>query len=100
MAYWLLKSEPHLVVGPAEKKAQRCRVGWRRNFQARKNMRAMRRAISPSSIIRRGEGVVGIVKVVAKHADRPTARASGMRGRWREALARPVTLAEIRPNLA
>jgi predicted RNA-binding protein with PUA-like domain len=102
MAYWLLKSEPHTWSWDQQKKAGRKGTEWDgvRNFQARKNMQTMERG-DLAFFYHSGEekGVVGIVKVVAEaHPD-----STDSTGVWQcvdvaavKALARPVTLAEIK----
>jgi len=102
MAYWLLKSEPHSWSWDQQKKEGRKGAEWDgvRNFQARNNMRAMRRG-DLAFFYYSGEekGVVGIVKVVAEaHPD-----STDGTGQWDcvdvaavTGLPRPVTLAEIK----
>jgi len=102
MAYWLLKSEPHSWSWDQQKKEGRKGAEWDgvRNFQARNNMRAMRRG-DLAFFYYSGEekSVVGIVKVVAEaHPD-----STDGTGQWDcvdvaavTGLPRPVTLAEIK----
>ena len=102
MAYWLLKSEPHTWSWDQQKKEGRKGAEWEgvRNFQARNNMRAMRRG-DLAFFYHSGEerSVVGIVKVVKEaHPD-----STDGSGQWEcvdvaavRGLARPVTLAEIK----
>jgi|SRR5688572_18055265 predicted RNA-binding protein with PUA-like domain len=102
MAYWLLKSEPHAWSWDQQKKEGRKGAEWDgvRNFQARNNMRAMRRG-DLAFFYHSGEerSVVGIVKVVKEaHPD-----STDGTGQWEcvdvaalRGLARPVTLAEIK----
>jgi predicted RNA-binding protein with PUA-like domain len=102
MAYWLLKSEPHTWSWDQQKKEGRKGTEWDgvRNFQARNNMRAMRRG-DLAFFYHSGEekSVVGIVKVVAEaHPD-----STDGTGQWEcvdvaavSGFARPVTLAAIK----
>jgi predicted RNA-binding protein with PUA-like domain len=102
MAYWLLKSEPHTWSWDQQKKEGRKGTEWDgvRNFQARNNMRAMRRG-DLAFFYHSGEekSIVGIVKVVGEaHPD-----STDGTGQWDcvdvaavRGLARPVTLAEIK----
>lgn len=102
MTYWLLKSEPETWSWDQQKKEGRKGAAWDgvRNFQARKNMQAMRRGdLAFFYHTGAAKSVVGIVKVVAEaHPD-----ATDATGLWQcvdvaavTALARPVTLAEIK----
>ena len=102
MAYWLLKSEPHAWSWDQQKKEGRKGAEWDgvRNFQARNNMRAMRRG-DLAFFYHSGEekSIVGIVKVVGEAHPNST---DGT-GQWDcvdvaavRDLARPVTLAEIK----
>jgi predicted RNA-binding protein with PUA-like domain len=73
MAYWLLKSEPETWSWDQQKKAGRKGAEWDgvRNFQARNNMRAMKKG-DLGFFYHSGEErcVVGIVKVVKEaHPD-------------------------------
>ena len=102
MAYWLLKSEPHTWSWNQQKKEGRKGTEWDgvRNFQARNNMRAMRRG-DLAFFYHSGEekGVVGIVRVVQEaHPD-----STDGTGQWEcvdvaamRDLSRLVTLAEIK----
>lgn len=105
MNYWLVKSEPD-VYGYDQLVAEgRGRWDGVRNYQARNNLRAMKVGdlcfFYHSNI---GLEVVGIARVAREHYPDPTAE----KGDWScvdlepvQALARPVTLAEIktRPEL-
>ena len=105
MAYWLVKSEPETWSWAQQKKAGRKGAEWTgvRNFQARSNMRKMKRG-DLAFFYHTGEekAVVGIVKVVKEaHPD-----STDPSGQWDcvdvAALAdlpRPVTLAEIKAKL-
>jgi predicted RNA-binding protein with PUA-like domain len=102
MAYWLMKSEPHTWSWDQQKKEGRKGAEWDgvRNFQARGNMRKMKRG-DLGFFYHSGEerSVVGIVKVVNEaHPD-----STDPTGQWEcvdvaavKALPRPVTLAEIK----
>jgi predicted RNA-binding protein with PUA-like domain len=102
MAYWLLKSEPHTWSWDQQKKEGRKGAEWEgvRNFQARNNMRAMKKG-DLAFFYHSGEekGVVGIVKVI-KEAYPDSTDGSGV---WEcvdvaavTDLPNPVTLAEIK----
>jgi predicted RNA-binding protein with PUA-like domain len=102
MAYWLLKSEPHAWSWDQQKKEGREGAEWDgvRNFQARNNMRKMKKG-DLAFFYHSGEdkAVVGIVKVVKEaHPD-----STDGTGQWEcvdvaavRALPRPVTLTEIK----
>jgi predicted RNA-binding protein with PUA-like domain len=104
MAYWLLKSEPDEWSWDQQKKEGRKGAEWGgvRNFQARNNMRKMRKG-DLGFFYHTGEekSVVGIVKVVKEaHAE-----STDPTGQWEcvdvaavAPLPRPVTLAEIKAN--
>ena len=104
MAYWLLKSEPHAWSWDQQKAEGRKGAEWDgvRNFQARNNMRAMKKG-DLGFFYHSGEdkAVVGIVKVVKEaHPDSTDAT-----GKWDcvdvasvADLPKPVTLAEIKAN--
>ena len=104
MAYWLLKSEPDEWSWNQQKAEGRNGAEWGgvRNFQARNNMRKMRRGdLGFFYHTGKEKSVVGIVKVVKEvhpESTDPT-------GQWEcvdvaavKALPRPVTLAEIKAN--
>jgi len=105
MAYWLVKSEPETWSWAQQKKEGRKGAEWTgvRNFQARSNMRKMKRG-DLAFFYHTGEekAVIGIVKVVKEaHPD-----STDPSGQWDcvdvAALAdlpRPVTLAEIKAKL-
>jgi predicted RNA-binding protein with PUA-like domain len=106
MAYWLLKSEPHTWSWDQQKKEGRKGAEWEgvRNFQARNNMRAMKKG-DLAFFYHSGEekGVVGIVKVI-KEAHPDSTDGSGV---WEcvdvaavTDLPNPVTLAEIKATPA
>lgn len=105
MAYWLVKSEPETWSWAQQKKEGRKGAEWTgvRNFQARSNMRKMKRG-DLAFFYHTGEekAVVGIVKVVKEaHPD-----STDPSGQWNcvdvAALAdlrRPVMLTEIKTKL-
>jgi predicted RNA-binding protein with PUA-like domain len=105
MAYWLVKSEPETWSWAQQKKEGRKGAEWTgvRNFQARSNMRKMKRG-DLAFFYHTGEekAVVGIVKVVKEaHPD-----STDPSGQWDcvdvaalAGLLRPVTLAEIKAKL-
>jgi predicted RNA-binding protein with PUA-like domain len=104
MAYWLLKSEPDEWSWTQQKKEGRKGAEWTgvRNFQARGNMRKMKRG-DLAFFYHTGDekAVVGIVKVV-KEAHPDTTDTSG---EWDcvdvafvADLPRPVTLAEVKAD--
>lgn len=102
MACWLLKSEPETWSWDQQKREGRKGAEWDgvRNFQARNNMRAMKKG-DLGFFYHSGEdkAVVGIVKVVKEaHPD-----STDPSGQWEcvdvaavTALPRPVTLSEIK----
>ena len=102
MAYWLLKSEPHTWSWDQQRKEGRKGAEWDgvRNFQARNNLRKMRRG-DLAFFYHSGEekSVVGIVKVVGEaHPD-----STDGTGQWQcvdvaavTEFPRPVTLTEIK----
>lgn len=104
MAYWLLKSEPDDWSWDQQKKEGRKGAEWGgvRNYQARNNMRAMKKG-DLGFFYQTGEEkrVVGIVKVV-KEAHPDSTDDTGLWGCVDVAavtdLPKPVTLAEIKAN--
>jgi len=106
MAYWLMKSEPEAWSWDQQKKEDAKGAEWDgvRNFQARNNMRAMRRG-DLAFFYHSGDErqAVGIVKVVKEaHPD-----STDGTGQWEcvdvaavKALPQPVTLAEIKATPA
>jgi len=106
MTYWLMKSEPEAWSWDQQKKEGAKGAEWDgvRNFQARNNMRAMRRG-DLAFFYHSGDErqAVGIVKVVKEaHPD-----STDGTGQWEcvdvaavKALPQPVTLAEIKATLA
>ena len=106
MAYWLLKSEAETWSWDQQKKEGRKGAEWGgvRNYQARNNMRAMRKG-DFGFFYHTGEEkrIVGIVKVV-KEAHPESTDSSGL---WEcvdvasvTDLPKPVTLAEIKATPA
>ncbi len=102
MAYWLMKSEPGTWSWEEQKKEGPKGAEWDgvRNYQARNNMRAMKKGDLAFFYHSIGEkACVGIVKVVAEaHPD-----STDTTGKWEcvdvaavEDLPRPVTLEEIK----
>lgn len=102
MAYWLMKSEPGTWSWGDQKKEGKKGAEWDgvRNYQARNNMRAMKKGDLAFFYHSVGEkACVGIVKVVAEaHPD-----STDSTGRWEcvdvasvADLPKPVTLAEIK----
>jgi len=104
MAYWLLKSEPDDWSWDQQKKEGRKGAEWGgvRNYQARNNMRAMKKG-DLGFFYQTGEEkrVVGIVKVV-KEAHPDSTDDTGLWGCVDVAavtdLPKLVTLAEIKAN--
>jgi predicted RNA-binding protein with PUA-like domain len=106
MAYWLMKSEPEAWSWDQQKKEGAKGAEWDgvRNFQARNNMRAMKKG-DLAFFYHSGEEkqAVGIVKVVKEaHPD-----STDPSGQWEcvdvaavKALPSPVTLAEIKATPA
>jgi len=106
MAYWLMKSEPEAWSWDQQKKEGPKGAEWDgvRNFQARNNMRAMRRG-DLAFFYHSGDErqAVGIVKVVKEaHPD-----STDGTGQWEcvdvaavKALPQPVALAEIKATPA
>lgn len=108
MAYWLMKSEPSTWSWEEQKKEGAKGAEWDgvRNYQARNNMRAMKKGDLAFFYHSIGEkACVGIVKVVVEaHPD-----STDTTGKWEcvdvaavEDLPKPVTLDEIKatPMLA
>lgn len=104
MAYWLMKSEPETWSWDQQVKEGGQGAEWDgvRNFQARNNMRAMKKGDLAFFYHSGSErACVGIVKVVAEaHPD-----STDSTGQWECVdvarvidLPRPVTLAEIKAN--
>jgi predicted RNA-binding protein with PUA-like domain len=104
MAYWLLKSEVETWSWDQQKEAGRKGAEWTgvRNYQARNNMRAMKKGdLGFFYLSGADKAVVGIVKVV-KQAHKDSTDATGQ---WEcvdvaavADLPKPVTLAEIKAN--
>jgi len=109
MAYWLMKSEPEVFSWDDLVAKGAAGEEWDgvRNYQARNNMRAMKRGEHAFFYHSRTDTeIVGICEIVAEaHPD----SSAGEDMRWEcvdvravEALPRPVTLAEVKgdPRLA
>ena len=104
MAYWLLKSEAETWSWDQQKKEGRKGAEWGgvRNYEARNNMRAMRKGDFGFFYLSGADKcVVGIVKVV-KEAHKDSTDATGQ---WEcvdvaavADLPKPVTLAAIKAN--
>ncbi len=104
MAYWLLKSEPDDWSWDQQKKEGKKGAEWGgvRNFQARNNMRAMRKGdLGFFYLTGDQKSIVGIVEVV-KEAHQDSTDATGQ---WEcvdvaavTDLPKPVTLAAIKTN--
>jgi predicted RNA-binding protein with PUA-like domain len=104
MAYWLLKSEPDDWSWDQQKKEGKKGAEWGgvRNFQARNNMRAMRKGdLGFFYLTGDQKSIVGIVQVV-KEAHQDSTDATGQ---WEcvdvaavTDLPKPVTLAAIKAN--
>jgi predicted RNA-binding protein with PUA-like domain len=104
MAYWLLKSEPDDWSWDQQKKEGKKGAEWGgvRNFQARNNMRTMRKGdLGFFYLTGDQKSIVGIVEVVTEtHQDSTDAT-----GQWECVdvaavidLPKPVTLAAIKAN--
>jgi len=104
MAYWLMKSEPETWSWAMQKKEGAKGAEWDgvRNFQARNNMRAMKKGdlafFYHSGDEKQAVGIVKVVKEAHPDSTDPT-------GQWEcvdvasvTDLPRPVTLAEIKAN--
>lgn len=104
MAYWLFKTEPETFSWEDQKKRGAKGEPWSgvRNYQAAKNMKAMKRG-DRGFFYHTGEErrIVGIVEVIAEYKPDPTDE-SGRFGlvdvKAIEEFKTPVTLAEIRTN--
>lgn len=104
MAYWLFKTEPETFSWEDQKKRGAKGEPWSgvRNYQAAKNMKAMKRG-DRGFFYHTGEErrIVGIVEVIAEYKPDPTDE-SGRFGlvdvKAVKELPTPVTLAEIRAN--
>ena len=100
--YWMVKQEPTAYAWSAFAKDGRSAWTGVRNFQARNNLRAMRkgdRVLYYHSVV--GKEIVGIAKVATAAYPDPTAK----EGDWVcvdlvpvKALRRPITLEEIKAN--
>jgi predicted RNA-binding protein with PUA-like domain len=99
---WLVKSEPSTYSWADLVKDKRTRWDGVRNFEARNNLRAMKKG-DRVLCYHSGEGkeIVGVAKVVGENYPDPTAK----EGDWtavdlapHKALARPVTLAALKAD--
>jgi predicted RNA-binding protein with PUA-like domain len=102
--HWLVKSEPSTYSWNDLLRDKRTRWDGVRNFEARNNLRAMRKG-DLVLFYHSGEGkeIVGVAKVVAESYPDPTAKD----GDWsvvdlapEKTLARPVTLAALKADKA
>ena len=102
--HWLVKSEPSAYSWADLVRDKRTRWDGVRNFEARNNLRAMKKG-DLVLYYHSGEGkeIVGIAKVVAEGYPDPTAK----EGDWssvdlapEKPLARPVTLAALKADKA
>lgn len=102
MNYWLVKSEPESYSWETFVKEKRAAWTGVRNFQARNNLRAMKRGdlvLFYHSVV--GKEIVGIARVEKESYADPTAK----EGDWScvdlvpvKAFAKPVTLEQIKAD--
>ena len=106
MQYWLIKSEPDVWSITKQEKAGSKGAPWDgvRNFQAAKNLRAMRKGdlcfFYHSNI---GKEIVGIVEVIKEHYKDKTDKSGrfvAVTVRFKKKLDRPVTLKDIKNHKA
>lgn len=104
MAYWLLKTEPETWSWEDQKKRGNKGEPWTgvRNFQAAKNMKAMKRG-DHAFFYHSGEErrIVGIVEVIAEYKPDPTdetGRFGMVQVKAVSDLPVPVSLAEIKSD--
>ena len=103
-SYWLVKSEP--FVYPFDQLEKEKKTAWDgvRSFEARNNLRAMKKGdLLLFYHSNEGKEVVGVAEIVREHYPDPTAT----EGDWsvvdvapKVPLKRPVTLKEIKENPA
>ena len=102
--YWLVKSEPSVYSWESLVREKRTRWDGVRNFEARNNLRAMRKG-DVVLYYHSGDGkeIVGVAKVAAEASADPTAKD----GDWsavdlapERALSRPVSLAALKQDKA
>jgi predicted RNA-binding protein with PUA-like domain len=104
MAYWLMKSEPEAWSWAAQKKEGAKGAEWDgvRNFQARNNMRAMKKGdlafFYHSGDEKQAVGIVKVVKEAHPDSTDPTSQWECVDVAAVTDLPRPVTLAEIKAN--
>lgn len=101
-AYWLIKSEPSVY--PFSQLLEDGETDWTgiRSFEARNNLRAMK----PGDLAlyyhsNEDKAVVGIARVTSKAGEDPTAKGedwASVKVKAVKALARPVTLAEVKKD--
>ena len=104
MNYWLVKAEPESYSWESFVKDQRTAWTGVRNFQARNNLRAMKRGdlvLFYHSVV--GKEIVGVARVEKEAYADPTAK----EGDWScvdlvpvKPLAKPVTLEQIKADTA
>ena len=106
MQYWLMKSEPNVWSIDQQKKAGTKGVPWDgvRNYQAAKNLKGMKKGdlcfFYHSNI---GKEIVGIIEVIKESFLDKTdesGRFVAVQVRFREKLAKSVTLEDIKKNKA
>lgn len=103
MAHWLVKSEPYKYAFAQLQKDKRATWDGVRNFEARNNLRAMKKGdFLLYYHSNEGKEVVGIAKVLREAYPDPTAEGED----WSvvdigplKALAKPVTLAAIKADV-
>jgi len=100
MNYWLIKSEPSTWSFSDQKKASTTIWDGVRNFQARNNLRFMKKndlCFFYHSV--NEKQIVGIVSVIREHYLDPTdelKRFSAVDVKYKKKLTKPVTLAQIK----
>lgn len=102
MAYWLVKSEPSKWSWQQQVKAKTTFWDGVRNFQAANNLRAMKKTDRVFFYhSNEGKEIVGIVEVTREACPDPTDKTGkfvGIDFKAVKALARPVTLADIKDH--
>jgi predicted RNA-binding protein with PUA-like domain len=104
MAYWLLKSEPDEWSWDQQKKAGRKGAEWEgvRNFQARANMRKMKKGdlgfFYHTGIEKQVVGIVEVVKEAHPEANDKTGTWDCVDVAAVADLPKPVTLADVKAN--
>lgn len=103
-AYWLIKSEPSVYAYSQLERDKETDWTGVRSFEARNNLRAMK----PGDLAlyyhsNEDKAVVGVAKIASAPGEDPTAKGedwASVRVRPLIALARPVTLAEVKKDKA